>query len=185
MEDLADVAVGPSPDQLVPPRLLHAIRQLAQAAPAKRSRNDDGEVTQTVRSRPQPTPPWTRITGRPPASSASARSPTGHARAHTPHDTPWNVMQRSGSSSRRPMWTPAQPSGGGTRAPVGHAWAHGMSAHTTQAWIPGSMIGVPAARPAAGGALFMACTGHTGMQSPQRVQDARNAISSPAPGGRK
>src|SRR5258708_20500439 len=103
MEDLADVAVGPSPDQLVPPRLLHAIRQLAQAAPATRSRNDDGEVTQTVTHTPQPTHPSTRITGRPPASSASARSPTGHARAHTPHDTPWNLIHRSGPSSRRPI----------------------------------------------------------------------------------
>src|SRR5437762_12555040 len=79
----------------------------------------------------------------------------------------------------------AHPPAGGTRAPVAQAWAHGMSAHTTHAWMAGSMIGVPAARPAPGGALMIACTGHTGMQSPQRVHDARKAISSAAPGGRK
>src|SRR5207244_13152507 len=69
--------------------------------------------------------------------------------------------------------------------PVAHAWAHGMSVHTTHAWIAGSIIGVPAARPALGGALMIALTGHTGRQSPQRVHDARKAISSAAPGGLK
>src|SRR5438034_6516835 len=79
-------------------------------------------------------------------------------------------MQRSGSSSSTPMWISSHPLAGGTRAPVAHAWAHGMSVHTTHAWMAGSMIGVPAARPAPGGALMIACTGHTGRQSPQRVR---------------
>src|SRR2546429_4253331 len=63
-------------------------------------------------------------------------------------------MQRSGSSSSTPMWISSHPPAGGTRAPVAHAWAHGMSVHTTHAWMAGSMIGVPAARPAPGGALM-------------------------------
>src|SRR5439155_10234430 len=65
-------------------------------ADARLSRNEDGEVTHAVTHTPHPTHPSGRITGRPPLSSASAFSPTGQARAHTPHDTPWNVMQRSG-----------------------------------------------------------------------------------------
>src|SRR5256884_6448171 len=68
-------------------------------------------------------------------------------------------MQRPGSSSSTPMWISSHPPAGGTRAPVAHAWAHGMSVHTTHAWMAGSMIGVPAARPAPGGALMIACTG--------------------------
>src|SRR5881396_3288907 len=147
--------------------------------------SDDGLVTHAVTHTPQPTHPSTRITGCPPASIARARSPTGQARAHTPQLTPWKVMQRSGSSSRTPMWISSHPPAGGTRAPVAQAWAHGMSAHTTHAWMAGSMIGVPAARPAPGGALMIACTGHTGRQSPQRVHEVRKAISSAAPGGRK
>src|SRR5256885_104644 len=66
---------------------------------------------------------------------------------------------------------------------VTHAVTH--TPHPTHAWIPGSMMGVPAARPAAGGALMIACTGHTVTQSPQRVHEARKLISSAAPGGRK
>src|SRR3989454_3546494 len=58
------------------------------------------------------------------------------------------------------------------------------SSDLTQAWSVGSIIGVPAASPALAGAGAMACTGQTSMQSPQRVQDARNAISGAAPGGR-
>src|SRR5712691_725890 len=185
MQDLADVAVGPRPDQLVPPGLVDPIGQLRHDASDKVSVRDDGDVTQAVTHTPQPTQPSGRSTGCPPASIASARSPTGQARAHTPHGTPWNVMQRSGSSSSTPMWISSHPPAGGTRAPVAQACAHGMSSHTMHAWIAGSMIGVPAARPAPGGALMIACTGHTGRQSPQRVQDARKAISSAAPGGRK
>src|SRR5438445_9667377 len=239
VEDLADVAVGSGPDQLVAPGLFDAIRQLAHAPsprqnaecgvrnaewhgpgraalpatghepgtlnsafripnsalpshsafghtfPGRLSLKDDGEVTHAVTHTPHPTQPSGRSTGCPPASIARARSPTGHARAHTPQLTPWKVMQRPGSSSRTPMWISSHPPVGGTRAPVAQACAQGMSAHTTHAWIAGSMIGVPAARPAPGGALMIACTGHTGMQSPQRVHEARKAISSAAPGGRK
>src|SRR5437870_10451467 len=108
------------------------------------SRREDGEVTHAVTHTPHPTHPSGLRIGWPPASRASARSPTGQARAHTPHGTPWNVMQRSGSSSRIPRCTPAQPSAGGTSAPVSQAWAHGMSAHATHAWMPGSIMGVPA-----------------------------------------
>src|SRR6266480_1368612 len=226
VQDLAHVAVGPGPDQLVAPWLLHTVLQVSHlplprrnaecgvrnaewhgpgraALPAtghepgtlnsafrilahpRLSLRDDGVVTHAVTHTPQPTQPSGRSTGCPPASIARARSPTGQARAHTPQLTPWKVMQRCGSSSRTPMWISPHPPAGGTRAPVAQAWAHGMSAHTTHAWMAGSMIGVPAARPAPGGALMIACTGHTGMQSPQRVHDARKAISSAAPGGRK
>src|SRR5438874_1909782 len=168
---------------VLPFRIPHSA--FGHTADARLSRNEDGEVTHAVTHTPHPTHPSGRITGRPPLSSASAFSPTGQARAHTPHDTPWNVIQRSGSSSSTPMCTSSQPAGGGTSAPVSHARAQGISAHTTHAWIPGSMMGVPAARPAAGGALMIACTGHTVTQSPQRVHDARKLISSDAPGGRK
>src|SRR5439155_13372737 len=195
VQDFADVAVGPGPDQLVPPRLLHTVGQLAHVPPPRQnaecgvrnaelhepgrtalpvaghepgtlnsafripnsallshsalshvgdgrlSRNEDGEVTQAVTHTPHPTQPSGRSTGCPPASIARARSPTGQARAHTPQLTPWKVMQRSGSSSSTPMWisshapAPPAPPAGGTRAPVAQAWAHGMSAHTTHAWI--------------------------------------------------
>src|SRR2546430_1587357 len=37
VQDLADVAVGPGPDQLVPPRLLHAIRELAHVPPPRQN----------------------------------------------------------------------------------------------------------------------------------------------------
>src|SRR5438445_185365 len=76
------------------------------------SRREDGEVTHAVTHTPHPTHPSGLRIGWPPASRASARSPTGQARAHTPHGTPWNVMQRSGSSSRIPRCTPAQPAAG-------------------------------------------------------------------------
>src|SRR2546422_5926896 len=52
------------------------------------SRNEDGEVTQAVTHTPHPTQPSGRSTGWPPPSIARARSPTGHARAHTPQLTP-------------------------------------------------------------------------------------------------
>src|SRR5882762_8254653 len=226
VQDLADIAISPRPDQLVPPRLFDPIGKVSHSSPptsaewgmrnaeykdrrrsanglphqfriphsafrtqscgdGRLSRNEDGDVTQAVTHTPHPTQASGRSTGCPPASIASARSPTGQARAHTPQLTPWKVMQRPGSSSRTPMWISSQPPAGGTRAPVAQAWAHGMSAHTTHAWMAGSIIGVPAASPAPGGALMIAFTGHTGRQSPQRVHDARNAISSAAPGGRK
>src|SRR2546426_5329231 len=65
------------------------------------SRSEDGDVTHAVTHTPHPTHPSGFKTGWPAPSRASARSPTGQARAHTPHGTPWNVMQRSGSSSDR------------------------------------------------------------------------------------
>src|SRR5213079_918824 len=172
VEDLADVAVGSGPDQLVAPGLVDAIGEVSHPSPppsaecgmrsistgvARRTtfpRNsafrtphsalvhideaslncrEEGEVTHAVTHTPHPTQPSGRSTGCPPASIASARSPTGHARAHTPQLTPWKVMQRSGSSSRTPMWISPHPPAGGTRAPVAQAWAHGMSAHTTHA----------------------------------------------------
>src|SRR5882762_11821157 len=185
VQDLADIAISPRPDQLVAPWLLHAVGEGAIGHETRLRLRDEGEVTHAVTHTPHPTQPSGRSTGCPPASIASARSPTGQARAHTPQLTPWKVMQRPGSSSRTPMWISSQPPAGGTRAPVAQAWAHGMSAHTTHAWMAGSIIGVPAASPAPGGALMIAFTGHTGRQSPQRVHDARNAISSAAPGGRK
>ncbi len=46
------------------------------------------------------------------------------------------------------------------------------------------MIGVPAARPAEAGAFTIACTGHTAIQSPQRVHNVTNSASGAAPGGR-
>lgn len=55
---------------------------------SKLSRNDDGLVTHAVTHTPHPTHPSGRSTGRPAASSAKARSPTGHTRAHTPHAAP-------------------------------------------------------------------------------------------------
>src|SRR5689334_12779037 len=182
MENLADVAVRAGPDQLVTPGLVNAIRKVRHV---RLSLRDDGVVTQAVTHTPHPTQPSGLSTGRPPASITSARAPTGQARAQTPQVAPWNVMHRSGSSSRTPMGTSLHPPGGGTSAPVGHACAQGMSSHTTQAWMAGSIMGVPAARPAPGGALMMAFTGHTGMQSPHRVHEARKPNSSIAPGGRK
>jgi len=83
------------------------------------------------------------------------------------------------------MWMVAQPPAGTVRAPVSHALAHGMSAQTMHAVIAGSSNGVPAARPADGGAVRIACTGQTAAQSPQRVHSARNSGSGAAPGGRK
>lgn len=83
------------------------------------------------------------------------------------------------------MWMPAHPSAGTLRAPVSQDAAHGMSVHTTQAVIAGSSNGVPAASPADGGAVRMACTGQAVAQSPHRVHNARNSASGAAPGGRK
>src|SRR2546430_2479260 len=56
--------------------------------PGRLSLKDDGDVTHAVTHTPHPTQPSGRSTGWPPASIASARSPTGHARAHTPQLTP-------------------------------------------------------------------------------------------------
>src|SRR5439155_25881963 len=90
VEDLAHVAIGPRPDQLVPPRLLDAIWDVAHATPTTGSlrRSDDGVVTHAVTHTPHPTHPSGLSTGCPWSSIASARAPTGQARAHTPHADP-------------------------------------------------------------------------------------------------
>src|SRR3989442_4766209 len=56
--------------------------------PGRLSLNDDGEVTHAVTHTPHPTQPSAAAPGVRPASIARARSPTGHARAHTPQLTP-------------------------------------------------------------------------------------------------
>jgi hypothetical protein len=93
-------------------------------------------------------------------------------------------MQRSEINSRLAMWYPDHPASGTVKAAVGHACAQGMSSHTMHGWSFASIIGVPAARPPEVGTFTIAWTGHTGKQSPHRVQAAMNAISSRAPGGR-
>ena len=50
--------------------------------------NDDGDVTQAVTHTPHPTHASGFRTGWPRSSSASAASPIGQARAHTPHAAP-------------------------------------------------------------------------------------------------
>src|SRR5467141_1910802 len=87
VQDLADIAVGPRPDQLVAPRLVDAIGEVGHEI-SSFSVSDDGDVTHAVTQTPHPTQPSGRNTGCPPASIARARSPTGHARAHTPQLTP-------------------------------------------------------------------------------------------------
>src|SRR5438105_12967407 len=79
---------------------------LVHGADARLSRKEEGEVTHAVTHTPHPTHPSGRITGRPLASTASAFSPTGQARAHTPHATPWHVMQRPGPTPSPPTGTP-------------------------------------------------------------------------------
>src|SRR5947207_12098901 len=85
VKNLAHVAIGLGPDDLVAPGLLDAVRELAHA---RLSFSDDGMVTHAVTHTPHPTHPSGFSTGRPRSSSASARSPTGQARAHTPHSAP-------------------------------------------------------------------------------------------------
>src|SRR5262245_3427855 len=85
VQDLADVLVGLRPDDLVAPGLVDPIRYTAHA---RLSFRDEGSVTHAVTQTPQPTQPSGLSTGRPLSSSASAFSPIGHARAHTPHWAP-------------------------------------------------------------------------------------------------
>src|SRR5207247_4055041 len=99
-EPLVEVALH-APHPAVPRSAFRVPRSHA----GRLSLNEDGEVTHAVTHTPHPTHPSGLRMGWPPASRASARSPTGQARAHTPHGTPWNVMQRSGSSSRIPRCT--------------------------------------------------------------------------------
>src|SRR5437870_10021449 len=84
MQDLADVALGFRPDELVAPRLLDAIRQLGHTS---LSFSDDGNVTHAVTHTPQPTHPSGFRTGWPRSSSASAASPIGQARARSEEHT--------------------------------------------------------------------------------------------------
>ena len=89
VQDLADVAVGAGPDQLVAPRLLHAVRQLGHRSLRIGTRaSDDGVVTHAVTQTPHPTHPSGLSTGCPPLSMSSARSPMGQARAQTPQLAP-------------------------------------------------------------------------------------------------
>src|SRR5207247_5022218 len=81
VQDLADVAVGLGPDELVPPRLFDAGNGVGHASLSFR---EEGTVTHAVTHTPQPTQPSGFSTGRPRSSSASAFSPIGHARAQTP-----------------------------------------------------------------------------------------------------
>src|SRR2546425_170979 len=109
VEDLADVAVGLRPDELVAPGLVDAVGQSAHATSRRLSCSDEGLVTHAVTHTPHPTQPSGLSTGRPAASSASARSPTGQARAHTPQETPWNVMrseERRVGKECRSRWSP-------------------------------------------------------------------------------
>src|SRR4051812_7101610 len=128
VQDLADVAVRLCPDDLVAPGLVDPVRDVVHASLSLR---DDGRVTHAVTHTPHPTHPSGFSTGCPRVSSASAFSPTGQARAHTPHSAPWKVMQRSGSSSSTPIRTVSH--GTLVSAPVSHAAAQGMSSHTMQA----------------------------------------------------
>lgn len=114
-----------------------------------------------------------------------AVSPTGQTRAQMPHSTSLNAMQRLGSSSRVANRYPSHNWSGTVSASVGQTLAHGISGQTVHGWIAGSIIGVPVASPALGGASIRARTGHTSKQSPQRVHAAMKATSSNAPGGRK
>ena len=93
-------------------------------------------------------------------------------------------MHRSVSIVMLVSLTRFQRSGGTSSASVGHARAHGMSVHMTQAVTFTARFGVPAANPASLPSGLMACAGQAVVHSPQRVQAARNAASGSAPGGR-
>jgi hypothetical protein len=93
-------------------------------------------------------------------------------------------MQRDASISTIATRASRQPQGGTSSAGVGHAAAQGIVSHIMQAIAATSSVGVPAANPAVGGNLLMACTGHTSEQAPHRVHAAKNAASGNAPGGR-
>src|SRR5439155_22543232 len=84
MQDLADVAIGLRPDELVAPGLVHPVGEPSRAH-ASLSFSDDGTVTHAVTHTPQPTQPSGFSTGCPRSSSARAFSPIGQARAQTPH----------------------------------------------------------------------------------------------------
>src|SRR3989449_11034789 len=94
---------GELPGDRPHPAIPHSEFRTPHSCHERLSFRDDGIVTHAVTHTPQPTHPSGFSTGCPAASSASARSPTGQARAHTPQEAPWNVMQRSGSSSRVPI----------------------------------------------------------------------------------
>src|SRR5205814_962659 len=69
MQDLADVAIGLRPDELVSPGLVHPVGEPSRAH-ASLSFSDDGTVTHAVTHTPQPTQPSGFSTGCP-------RSPGG------------------------------------------------------------------------------------------------------------
>src|SRR4051794_12154418 len=68
VKDLSDIAVGPSPDQLVPPRLLPPVRRLRHQLTTGESSKEDGLVGQELAHAPQPTQPSRRRIGWPPSS---------------------------------------------------------------------------------------------------------------------
>src|SRR2546427_672121 len=74
VQDLADIAIGAGPDQLVAPWFVDPIREGEVGHGSRLSFKDDGVVTQAVTHTPHPTQPSGRSTGRPPSSMASARS---------------------------------------------------------------------------------------------------------------
>lgn len=92
-------------------------------------------------------------------------------------------MHRSVSIAIAEIFTRFQRSGGTSNASVGHATAHGISAHMRHAVTFTSSEGVPAANPASLPSGLIACAGQTAVHSPQRVHAARNAASGSEPGG--
>jgi hypothetical protein len=97
---------------------------------------EDGAVTHALTHAPHPVQP-SPTTGLPRASSVNADSPTGHTRAHTPHETSRKVMHRSVSMSIDASCNPNQPACGGSSASVGQTVAHGTSAHMMHAVMAG------------------------------------------------
>lgn len=84
------------------------------------------------------------------------------------------------------MWAvPSVAGASGRSAPDSHAEMQGRSSQSAQGASSGWMIGVSAAARKRGGALRMAEGWQAVMQSPQRVQAARNSGSAIAPGGRR
>ena len=88
VQNLADVAVGPGPDQLIAPGLLDPIRRVRHHPSTIRRLNDEGDVMHSRTHTPQPTHPSILSTGCPASSMERARSPTGQASAQTRHGVP-------------------------------------------------------------------------------------------------
>jgi hypothetical protein len=96
VEDLADVAVGPRPHQLVSPGLLHPVGHLGHQISAAVRVNDEGWEMQARTQTPQPTHPSCRTAGWPVSSMTRAAAPIGQRSAQTRQATPRYVTQRSG-----------------------------------------------------------------------------------------